>query len=119
MRIASLGALAFVFAAASPAALAKLPAPSDEAKAKAAEAAAKSAWSGKVDAYKLCLSMERVAGVYQTSLKQGGKEAKAPAPTPACTDPGPFVATPPAAPAGPVAAAAPAAPPAPAPAAPK
>ena len=35
--------------------LAKLPAPSDEAKAKAAEAAAKTAHAGKVDNYKLCL----------------------------------------------------------------
>ena len=35
-------------------ALAKLPAPSDEAKAKAAEAAAKTAWAGKVDGYLLC-----------------------------------------------------------------
>ncbi len=33
---------------------AKLPAPSDEAKAKAAEAAAKTAHNGKVDAFKLC-----------------------------------------------------------------
>ncbi len=33
---------------------AKLPPPSDEAKAKAAEAAAKTAHNGKVDAYKLC-----------------------------------------------------------------
>ena len=37
-------------------ALAKLPAPSDEAKAKAAEAAAKAAHAGKVDAYQLCKS---------------------------------------------------------------
>ena len=35
-------------------ALAKLPPPSDEAKAKAAEAAAKAAWSDKVGAYQLC-----------------------------------------------------------------
>ena len=34
------------------AALAKLPPPTDEAKAKAAEAAAKTAWSGKVDGFK-------------------------------------------------------------------
>jgi len=31
--------------------MAKLPAPSDEAKAKAAEAAAKTAWTGKVDGF--------------------------------------------------------------------
>jgi hypothetical protein len=89
-------------------ALAKLPAPSDEAKAKAAEAAAKTAWSGKVDAFQLCRTMDSVAAGYFVQAKK--------------TDPGPFVYTPapPApAPAAVTAAAAPAAAPAatPAPAA--
>jgi len=78
-------------------AMAKLPAPSDEAKAKAAEAAAKTAHAGKVDGYKLCLSMDRVAAGYQAAAKKAGKPASAPTDTPACADPGPFVYTPPAA----------------------
>lgn len=76
-------------------ALAKLPAPSDEAKAKAAETAAKAAWSGKVDAFQLCKSQDRVAAAYFKSAKVAGKEAKAPVATPACADPGAFVYTPP------------------------
>ncbi len=85
-------------------ALAKLPAPSDEAKAKAAEAAAKTAHAGKVDSYKLCLSMDKVAAGYQAAAKKAGKAASAPTDTPACADPGAFVYTP--AGAAPVAAAA-------------
>lgn len=69
---------------------AKLPAPTPEAQAKAAEAAAKSAWSGKVDNYKLCLAQDRVAAHYS---KTSGKPVGASAP---CTDPGPFTYTPPA-----------------------
>lgn len=77
-------------------ALAKLPAPSDEAKAKAAEAAAKTAWSGKVDAYKLCQSQDKVAASYYQSAKSAGKETKpATATPPPCADPGPFVYAPP------------------------
>ncbi len=74
--------------------LAKLPALSDEAKAKAAEAAAKTAWSDKVGAYKLCQVMDRVADTYRQQAKTAGKEASAPAATPACADPGPFAITP-------------------------
>ena len=73
-------------------ALAKPPAPGDEAKAKAAEAAAKTAHAGKVDAFKLCLSMDKVAGGYQASAKKAGKPASAPTATPPCADPGPYVA---------------------------
>lgn len=87
---------------------AKLPAASDEAKAKSAEAAAKTAHAGKVDNYKLCLAMDRVAAGYQAAAKQAGKPASAPTETPACADPGPFVYTP--AVAAPAAAAASAAP---------
>ncbi len=72
--------------------LAKLPAPSDEAKAKATEAAAKSAWSDKVGLYKVCLSMDRVAATYRSSEKASGKEQPAADPMPACADPGPYVA---------------------------
>ncbi len=81
------------------AALAKLPPASDEAKAKAAEAATKAAWSAKVDAFHLCKAQDRVAAHV--------KKAKAIAST--CADPGPFVATPAVA-AAPATAAAPAAP---------
>ena len=97
--------LAAVLAAAP--AWAKLPPPTEEAKAKAAEAAAKAAWNGKVEAYKLCKSMDATAAHYYEDAKKAGRDAKPPVATPACTDPGPFVYTP--------AAAAPA--PAPAPAA--
>lgn len=90
--------------AAAPA-LAKLPAPSDEAKAKAAEAAAKTAHGGKVENYKLCLAMDRVAAGYQAAAKKAGKAASAPTETPACADPGPFVYAPPGAASAPAAAA--------------
>lgn len=73
---------------------AKLPPPSDEAKAKAAETAAKNAWNDKVAAYKLCQSMDKVAARYAAEAKSAGKEVK-PTATPACADPGPFVYTPP------------------------
>lgn len=74
---------------------AKLPAPSDEAKAKATEAAAKTAHSGKVDSYKLCLAMDRVAGIHLAAAKRSGKAVTAPVETPACGDPGPFSLAPP------------------------
>ena len=41
--------------------LAKLPALSDEAKAKAAETAAKTAHTGKVEAYQLCKAIDKTA----------------------------------------------------------
>lgn len=47
--------------------LAKLPPVDDAAKAKAAETAAKAAWQGKVDAYKLCQAQDRVAAAYRKS----------------------------------------------------
>ncbi|MCW5656676.1 MAG: hypothetical protein KIT60_03145 [Burkholderiaceae bacterium] len=77
------------------AALAKLPPLSDEAKAKAAEAAAKTAHGDKVNAYKLCQVMDRVAATYVADAKKAGKDVK-PVATPACVDPGPFAYTPPA-----------------------
>jgi hypothetical protein len=73
------------------AALAKLPPLSDEAKAKAAEAAAKTAHGGKVEAYKLCVSMDKVAARYQAEVTKAGKPVNKPTETPACADPGPFV----------------------------
>jgi hypothetical protein len=88
------------------AAIAKLPPPSEEAKAAAAEAAAKAAHANKVADYKLCLSMDRVAERYQADAKKEGKVPAAPTPTPACVDPGPFGAAPAVAPAAPAATAA-------------
>jgi hypothetical protein len=78
-------------------AFAKLPATSDEAKAKAAEGAAKTAHAGKMDAYLLCKSQDKVAAKM--------KKSKEKVTTPPCADPGKFVYPPPAAPAAPVAAA--------------
>jgi hypothetical protein len=74
--------------------MAKLPAPSDEAKAKAAEAAAKTAHGNKVAAYELCKTMDRVAAGYYAQAKKDGKTVAPPVATPACADPGPFVYTP-------------------------
>jgi len=72
----------------SGAAFAELPPPSDEAKAKAAEAAAKAAHGNKVADYLLCKSREKVAAhYYRTNGK--GKPAPKEA-TPACADPGPY-----------------------------
>ena len=97
------------------AAFAKLPPLNDEAKAKAAEAAAKTAWSGKVDAYLLCKYQDKSAAHFYKTAKAEGKEAKPAAAMPACVDAGPFVyppapvaATPAAAPAASAPAAAPA-----------
>jgi hypothetical protein len=111
--------LALSAASVAATAAAKLPPPSDEAKAKAAEAAAKTAHGNKVADYKLCLSMNDVAAKYAAAQKKAGKPVN-PTPTPPCADPGPFVYTPPAAaPAtATAAAAAPAKPAAPAAAAP-
>jgi hypothetical protein len=101
---------ALLLAALSATAFAKLPPPSDEAKAKAEEAKAKTAHAGKVDGYALCKSQDKVAAhVQKTNKAKAGK----PVATPPCADPGKFVYTPPEA-AAPAAAAAPA----PAPAAP-
>jgi hypothetical protein len=73
-------------------AMAKIPAPvlEDAGKAKAAETAAKTAWSGKVDGYKLCKSQDKAAAAYYKHAKATGKPTKSAAPTPPCADPGPF-----------------------------
>jgi hypothetical protein len=71
---------------------AKLPPPSEEAKAKASEAAARSAWTDKVGAYQLCLVADKVAAQYLARAKTAAAGASAPVPvaTPPCADPGPF-----------------------------
>lgn len=92
----SLLSLTLLVAFAAHAKLPAPPAPTEEAKAKAAETAAKTAWSGKVDAYKLCLSMDRAASNYFKTAAMTGKSVKpAVASAPACTDPGPFAYVPP------------------------
>jgi hypothetical protein len=85
-------------------AVAKLPPLSEEAKAKAAEAAAKTAHGNKVADFQLCKSREKVAAHY---YKTNGKGKAAPTATPACVDPGAYkpAETTAAAPAAPAAAA--------------
>lgn len=83
--------IALISSTVAGAALAKLPPLSDEAKAKAAEAAEKTAHSGKVANYQLCRSMEKVAARYQAEAAKAGKTVNKPTETPACADPGPFV----------------------------
>ena len=78
----------------SAAVFAKLPALNDEAKAKAAEAAAKTAWSAKVDAFKLCMSQDKTAAGYYKSASAKGKSTKTATTTPPCADPGAFVYAP-------------------------
>ncbi len=77
-----LSALAISFGAA-----AKLPALSEEAKAKAAEAAAKTAHGNKVADFQLCKSREKTAAHY---YKTNGKGKAAPTATPACVDSGAY-----------------------------
>lgn len=87
--------LIFLLAAcASSMVLAKLPALSDEAKAKAAETAAKAAWTGKMDSYQLCKSQDKVAVSYYKTAKTTGKDTKPATATPPCADPGAFVYVP-------------------------
>lgn len=97
---------------------AKLPALSDEAKAKAAESAAKAAWGDKIAGFQLCKSQDRSAANHLVTMKQAGKDVKPATATAACADPGPYVAAG-SAPAASPAPAPPAAAPAPAPAAKK
>lgn len=80
---------------------AKLPAPvlTDEAKAKAVEATAKTAHGNKVANYQLCKSMDKAAAHYYKTAKASGKDAKPATDTPACADPGAFVFPVPAVPA--------------------
>lgn len=91
MRSLTSTVLAVAGAAFTVVAMAKLPPPSDEAKAKAAEAAAKTAWNDKVAAFQLCKSQDRTAAAHVQAMKQAGKEVKPATPTPPCADPGPYV----------------------------
>ena len=101
MKNASTGlavAAALMVAAFSSASWAKLPPPPEptpEAKAKSAETAARTAWTGKVDAYKLCLAQDRAAQNYRAGASAAGKQVPAAVSTQPCTDPGPFAYVPP------------------------
>ncbi len=75
------------------AAAAKLPPLDDTAKANAAEAAAKSGWSAKVDAYKLCLVQNDVVKHYRQDARQDAGRSGASGtaqPLAECADPGPY-----------------------------
>ncbi|WP_310384108.1 hypothetical protein [Roseateles sp.] len=110
IKISSKLSLAVLSCLTALAVAAKLPPPSDETKAKAAATAAKTAWADKVSANQLCQAMNRVADGYRKNAKAAGSELQPVVETPACADPGPFVAP------ELLAGAAPAAAPAPAPA---
>ena len=69
-----------------------MPAPTEDAKAKAAEAAAKSAWTDKVAAYQLCQAQDRVAAKYRSVAMSSGKPTLPAMTTAPCADPGPYVA---------------------------
>lgn len=88
------GLFATLLIIASTAVLAKLPALSDEAKAKAAETAAKAAWNGKMDNYLLCKSQDKVAGSYYKTAMAAGKPTKPAATVAPCADPGAFAYVP-------------------------
>jgi len=78
MRIAASSLCLAIAAGFVATASAKLPPLDDAAKAKAAETAARAAWTEKVGLYQLCQSMDRVAATYRS---KGGSTAQAmPAP---------------------------------------
>ena len=89
-------AIAAGLLAACAVAQAKLPAPpspTPEAAAKADEAKARTAYNGKVEAYKLCKAQDRAAANHFKTTGGSGKPSMGGAP--ACADPGPFAYTPP------------------------
>ena len=87
MRIA----IAVIVSALAGPCFATLPPATDDAKAKAAEVAAKSAWTDKVGLYQLCVASDAVADRYRKALKADGKDAPAPIATGPCVNPGPYV----------------------------
>lgn len=74
--------------------IAKLPPLSDEAKAKADEAASKAAWSTKVAGFQLCNAINRTAVHYHATVQKAGGQMPTPIDTAACVDAGPFVPPP-------------------------
>lgn len=94
MKILSTIATALMLAGLAVPAWSKLPPPSDEAKAKAAEAGAKAAHAGKVGAFQLCKSQDKVAADYMARAKKNGVATKPSVSTPPCADPGAFTPAP-------------------------
>ena len=86
--------IGLVVSALAVAAVAKLPDPSDDAKAKAAESAAKTAHTGKMDSYLLCKYQDKAAASYFKTAMSNGKEIKPAVTAPPCADPGLFVYVP-------------------------
>jgi len=101
-QLLSVGALVALLAALP--AVAKLPPLSDEAKAKAAEAAAKTAHGNKVADFQLCKRMDAVAADYYAKAKKAGKAVPPAEKTVPCADPGALVYVPSPPPAAPGAA---------------
>lgn len=72
-------------------AVAKLPPPSDEAKAKTALAADKAEWNKKEATFHLCNVTNRVVEGYHAAMKQVGKDTPPQVePVSNCVDPGPY-----------------------------
>jgi hypothetical protein len=69
----------------------KLPPATDEAKAKAAETSAKTAWDDKVGAYQTCRAADRVAEGYRKNIKAAGQVAPKPMATALRAPTGPYV----------------------------
>lgn len=109
---------ALLLAAFGGVALAKLPAPDEATKAKAAETTARAAWQAKVDQFQLCQAQDKVAARFADkgkvqAAKTAAAAAKSAAPAasgaaaptgtpaiassapPACADPGTFAYNPP------------------------
>jgi hypothetical protein len=82
--------IALIVATSTGPVFAKLPPATEQAKALAAETAAKTAWSDKVALYQLCMSMDRTADAYRRRLKEGGEAVPTAVATAPCTNPGPY-----------------------------
>ena len=93
MRAPRLSAL-LITAAFAGVAMAKLPPPTPEAAAKAAEAKDKAAWTSKVAAYQLCKAQDAAVARYRADASKAGRDAKQGTAGAACTDPGPYAAKP-------------------------
>ena len=74
-------------------ATARLPPPSDAAKAAAAEKAAKTAWENKMAAFQLCEAQNDAVDNYQATLRQRGETPPAGERMAACANPGEYTPT--------------------------
>ncbi len=70
---------------------AKLPPPTDDDKAKTAEASAKAAWADKVALFQLCVAQDRVVDAYRKSARAAGKVVPTPVATSLCSHPGAYM----------------------------